>query len=172
MKERHGIVTLVGNPVTLVGHEVKVGDKAPDFEVIDNDMQPMSLSGYKGKVLVIVSVHSLDTSVCDTEVKRFNKEAVNLGSDVEMLTISMDLPFTQKRWCGATGVDRVVTASDHKQASFGEAYGVLIKEARLLARAVFVVDREGIIRHIHVVKEVAQEPDYDEILTEVKKIVA
>ena len=171
MKERSGIITLNGNPLTLLGNEIKVGNEAPDFEVIDNDLSVVSFSSYQGKVCVLSSVPSLDTPVCDTETRRFNKEAERLGSDVAILTISMDLPFAQKRWCGAAGVDAVITLSDHRDTSFGTSYGVLIKELRLLARAIFVVDRKGIIRYIQIVNEISNEPDYDEVLAEVKQLL-
>ena len=168
MVERSGDVTMKGNPLTLVGPALKVGDKAPDFVVLNNDLAPVSLSAYSGKVCIISSVPSLDTPVCDMETRRFNQEAGNLGRDVVVLTISMDLPFAQKRWCGAAGVDKVVTLSDHRDASFGSAYGVLIKELRLLARSVFVVDKKGVIRYIQVVRELTQEPDYEAVLRAVK----
>lgn len=171
MEEHAGKITMRGNPLTLVGKELKVGDQAPDFRVLDNDLSPVQLSSYRGKICVISSVPSLDTPVCDMETRRFNDEAGKLGPDVVILTISMDLPFAQKRWCGAAGVDRVTTLSDHLDASFGEAFGVLIKELRLLARAVFVVDREGIVQYIQLVKEVADEPDYDAVLDAVGKLV-
>jgi thiol peroxidase len=171
MQERTGIITMKGNPLTLLGPELKTGDGAPDFEVLDNNLKPVGLNAYQGKVRVLVSVPSLDTPVCDLETRRFNQEAAELGQDVAILTISMDLPFAQKRWCGAAGVDRVVTLSDHRQASFGAAYGVLIKELRLLARTVFVVDRQGVIRYIQVVKEVGQEPDYGPVLQAVQKLI-
>ena len=172
MKERQGIITMKGNPLTLVGNELKVGEPAPDFDALDNDLTPVRLSSFRGKVLVISSVPSLDTPVCDQETKRVDEEAGNLGSaDVQILTISMDLPFAQKRWHGATGVDQVITLSDHRDAAFGKAYGVLIKELRLLARAVFVVDREGIIRHIQLVKEVTEEPDYNQALDALKGLL-
>jgi len=171
MEEHTGIITMRGNPLTIVGRELKVGDTAPDCEVLDNDLSPAKLSSFRGKVCVISSVPSLDTPVCDMETRRFNEEAGKLGEDVQILTISMELPFAQKRWCGAAGVDKVITLSDHRDASFGTAYGVLIKELRLLARAVFVLDREGIIRYIQVVKEVADEPDYDAVLEAVDKLV-
>jgi thiol peroxidase len=161
-------VTMKGNPLTLVGNEVKVGQPAPDFEVIANDMSSVKPSSFKGKVCIICSVPSLDTSVCDMETRRFNEEAGKLGSDVVVLTISMDLPFAQKRWCGAAGVKNVQTLSDHRDASFGKAYGVLIKELRLLARAVFVVDKNGTIRYIQIVNEVASEPNYEAALKAVK----
>ena len=160
-----------GNPLTLVGQELKEGDPAPDFEVLDNGLSPVKLSSFKGKVCVISSVPSLDTPVCDMETRRFNQEAGKLSADVQILTISMDLPFAQKRWCGAAGVDKVVTLSDHRNASYGTTYGVLIKELRLLARAVFVLDREGIIRYIQIVKETTEEPDYEAVLDAVNKLV-
>jgi thiol peroxidase len=170
MMERPGAATLQGNPVTLLGEELKAGDAAPDFTVLDNDLNPVSLGDFKGKVLVIASVPSLDTPTCDMETRRFNTEASSLGG-VHILTLSMDLPFAQKRWCGAAGVERVQTLSDHRDASFGLAYGVLIKEMRLLAREVFVVDSQGIIRYVQLVKEISQEPDYDAVLAEVKKLL-
>ena len=171
MEERTGIITMKGNPLTLMGKEVKMGDSAPDFEVLDNDLTPVKLSSFRGKICVISSVPSLDTPVCDMETRRFNQEAGKLNADVQILTISMDLPFAQKRWCGAAGVDKVVTLSDHRTASFGTAYGVLIKELRLLARSVFVVDREGILRYTQMVKEIAEEPDYEAIIDAVTPLV-
>jgi thiol peroxidase len=171
MQERDGIVTMKGNPITLMGTELQVGDKAPDFVAIDNDLNPVSFDSFRGKVCIVSSVPSLDTPVCDMETRRFNDEAGRLGDNVEILTISMDLPFAQKRWCGAAGVDRVQTLSDHRDAAFGQAYGVLIKGFRLLARAVFVVDKEGTIRYMELVKEIASEPDYDSVLTAVKELV-
>jgi thiol peroxidase len=171
MEERKGVVTLHGNPLTLLGPGLKAGDEAPDFEVLTNDLQPFHLSSLRGKVVIISSVPSLDTPVCDTETREFNKRASGLGDGVEILTISMDLPFAQKRWCGAAGVERVTTLSDHRNASFGEAYGVLIKELRLLARVVFVVDGDGAIRYVQVVKEVGEEPDYDAVIDAAKGII-
>lgn len=170
MKERKGIVMMKGNPMTLQGEELKVGDKAPDFEVLDNNLKPVKLSSFKGKTLIISAVTSLDTSVCDTETRRFNQEAVNLGDEVEVLTISMDLPYAQRRWCGAAGIDRVKVLSDHREASFGMAYGVLIKELRLLARVIFVVDKTGIVRYVQTVNEIASEPDYNAVIDAVKKL--
>ena len=171
MQERDGLVTMKGNPITIMGTELQVGDRAPDFVAIDNDLNPVSFDSFRGKVCIVSSVPSLDTPVCDMETRRFNDEAGRLGDDVEILTISMDLPFAQKRWCGAAGVDRVQTLSDHRDAAFGQAYGVLIKGLRLLARAVFVVDKEGTIRYMDLVKEIASEPDYDSLLTAVKELV-
>ena len=170
MEEHTGIITMKGNPLTLIGKEPKVGDSAPEFEVRDNDLSPVKLSSYRGKICIISSVPSLDTPVCDMETRRFNQEADKLSEDIQILTISMDLPFAQKRWCGAAGIDKVVTLSDHFNASFGTAYGVLIKELRLLARCVFVVDREGIIRYIQMVKEITEEPDYDAIMNAVNNL--
>ncbi len=171
MMERTGLVTFGGNPMTLVGTELKVGDDAPDVEVIDNDLQPVRLSTYKGKVAIVAAVASLDTGTCDVETRRFNQEVGKLGDDVVVLTISMDLPFAQKRWCGAAGVATVKTFSDHRAAAFGEAWGVLMKELRLLARAVFVVDREGDIRYVEVLGEVGDEPDYDAALKAAKELL-
>jgi thiol peroxidase len=168
MKERTGVITMKGNPLTLTGNEVKVGQKAPDCEVTANDLSMVKLSSFRGKVCVISAVPSLDTKVCDIETRRFNEEAGKLGSDVVVLTISMDLPFAQKRWCGAAGIDKVQTLSDYRDASFGKSYGVLIKELHLLARTVFVVDKEGVIRYIQMVPEETQEPKYDEVLKAVK----
>jgi thioredoxin-dependent peroxiredoxin len=171
MSERPGAITMKGNPLTLVGQEVNVGDKAPDFEVVANDLSSFKFSSMQGKVAIICSVPSLDTPVCDIETRRFNDEAATLGPDVAILTISMDLPFAQKRWCGAAGVEGLTTYSDHRDASFGMAYGVLIKELRLLARAVFVVDKGGVVRYSQLVKEVASEPDYDAVLQALAKVV-
>lgn len=168
MQERKGIITMKGNPLTLLGKEVKVGDMAPDFEVIANDMSTVKFSLYRGKVCIICSVPSLDTAVCDMETRRFNEEAGELGSAVTVLTISMDLPFAQKRWCGAAGVENIQTLSDYRKASFGMAYGVLIKELRLLARAVFVVDADGVVRYVQIVNELTNEPDYEAVLNAVK----
>ena len=162
MQERAGLVTMKGNPLTLMGSELRVGNKAPDFIALDNDMSQVSLESFRGKVCIISSVPSLDTPVC---------EASRLGDDVVVLTISMDLPFAQKRWCGAAGVDRVVTLSDHRDGSFGQAYGVLIKDLRLLARAVFVLDKEGTIRYLELVKEIASEPDYEAVLAAVAELI-
>ncbi len=168
MTERAGAVILGGRPATLLGNELKAGDAAPDFTAVGNDMKPVRLADFRGKVVAISAVPSLDTPICDMETRRFNAEAANLGSDVVILTVSMDLPFAQKRWCGAAGVDRVITVSDHRDASFGTAYGVLIKDVRLLARAVFVVDRQGVIRYTQLVKETGTEPDYAPVLEAVK----
>jgi len=172
MTERTGLVTMMGNPITLVGNEVKVGEKAPDVELTANDLGPVELSSlWKGKVCIITSVPSLDTPVCDTETRRFNEEATAMGADVVVLAVSMDLPFAQERWCGAAGVKNVQTLSDHREAAFGQAYGLLLGDLRLLARAVFVVDREGIIRYVELVKEVASEPNYEAALNAARELM-
>jgi thioredoxin-dependent peroxiredoxin len=170
MKERAGLVTMRGNPLTLLGNEVKVGDAAPDFTVIDTDLKPVEFSSYNGKVCIISSVPSLDTPVCDASTRKFNKEAAGLAEDVAILTISMDLPFAQARWRGAAGVKAVKTLSDHRDASFGTGYGLLIKELRLLARAVFVVDRDGKVDYMEIVPEIADQPNYEAAIAAVKKL--
>jgi len=171
MNERTYLVTMKGNPVTLVGIEVQVGEPAPQFVVLDNDLSPVSFSSYRGRVCMISSVPSLDTPVCDLETKLFNEKAGQLDSDIAILTISMDLPFAQKRWCAAAGIDKVQTLSDHRDASFGRAFGVLIKELRLLARAVFLVDREGTVQYVDLVKEIADEPDYEALWNGLKTLL-
>ena len=171
MEERTGVITIKGGPLTLVGDEVKVGDAAPDFEVLDNELSPVKLSEFGGKVCIISSVPSLDTPVCDVMTRRFNEEAGGLGEDVAVLTISMDLPFAQKRWCGAAGVSNVQVLSDHRDAGFATAYGLLIKELRLLARAVLVVDKGGVVRYIELVNELTEEPNYDAALAATKELL-
>lgn len=171
MDERSGKITMKGNPLTLMGQELNIGDTAPDVVLANNDLAPVSLSSYGGKVCIISSVPSLDTPVCDMETRRFNEEAGALGDDVAIITVSMDLPFAQKRWCGAAGVDKVITLSDYADMSFGNAYGVLIKELKLLARSVFVLDRQGVIQYIQLVNEVTDEPAYQEILDAVGKLM-
>ncbi len=162
-------VTIKGNPITLLGKEVEVGQTAPDATLVANDLSTFTLSSLKGKKIILSVVHSLDTGICDIETKRFNKEAARLD-DVVILTVSMDLPFAQKRWCGAAGVDKVKTLSDHRDASFGENYGVLIKGSRLLARAIFIIDQSFKIAYKQIVPEVATEPNYDDVLKAIKKI--
>ncbi len=171
MTERTGEITFQGNPLTLIGTEINVGDAVTDVTLLANDLSPTQLSSYKGKVCVISVVPSLDTPVCDMQTRKFNQEAGNLGEDVVILTVSMDLPFAQSRWCGAAGVEKVVTLSDHREAAFGEAFGLLIKELRLLARAVLVVDKDGTVRYVQLVKEVTEEPDYNAVIEAVKKLV-
>lgn len=171
MAERTGVVFMKGNTLTLLGKELKVGDLAPDFEVLDNELKTVKLSSLKGRVLVISSVQSLDTVVCHMETVRFNAEASKLGQDVKIVTISMDLPFAQKRWADETASKNVLLLSDHKEANFGNNYGVLIKELRLLARTIFIVDRQGKISYIQYVKETSDEPDYDDVLEAIRKTV-
>jgi thiol peroxidase len=163
-------VNFKGHPLALSGTEVKAGDKAPDFSLVTNDLAEVSLKDYAGKVLILCSVPSLDTPTCDLETRRFNQEAVALGPDIRILTVSMDLPFAQKRWCGAAGVTAVQTLSDHRQASFGLGYGVLLEPLRLLARAVFVVDKGGVVAHAQIVPEVSSEPDYAAALAAAKAL--
>jgi thiol peroxidase len=172
MREKKGVVTFHGAPLTLLGEVAAVGAKAPDFTALTNDLAPVGLSDFTEKVLVVVSVPSVDTPVCDLETRRFNAEATGLGPDVRILVVSMDLPFAQKRWCAAAGVDRVTTLSDHAQASFGTAYGVLIKELRLLARAVFVLDAARDVTYVQVVPEIGSEPDYAAVLAAAKAALA
>lgn len=160
-----------GNPLTLLGPEITAGMAAPDFSVVDTDLGPVSLSNFKGKVVIVSAVPSLDTPVCDMETRRFNQEAQNLGDKVKVLTVSMDLPFAQKRWCGNAGVENVQTVSDYQTASFGQAYGVLIDGLRLLARAIFVIDAGGKVAYVQIVPELTHEPDYDAVLGAVKKLL-
>jgi len=171
MTERKGAVTMRGNPITLVGPELKVGEAAPDFKLIGNDMKPVTLADTAGKVRILSAVPSLDTPVCDMETRKFNQEAANLPG-VEILTVSMDLPFAQKRWCGAAGVSNVRTLSDYQDHSFGPAYGVLIQELKLEARAVFVLDKNNTVRYVEYVKEVTEQPNYDAALAAAKKLAA
>jgi thiol peroxidase len=161
--ERPGATTLKGNPLTLVGPELKAGDKAPDFSLTDNSLKTVTLGDTGSHVRIISVVPSLDTPVCDAQTKRFNEEAAKL-SGVDIITVSMDLPFAQKRWCGQFGVDQVKMLSDHKDGSFGSNYGTLIKELRIESRAIFVLDQQNRIKHVEYVKEVADFPNYDAAL--------
>jgi thioredoxin-dependent peroxiredoxin len=160
-------ITFKNNPVTLLGNEVKVGDTAPDFTVLANDMSPVTLGDSKGSVRLISVVPSIDTGVCDAQTRRFNEEATSLGN-VKVLTVSVDLPMAQKRWCGANGIENVQTVSDHRDLSFGEAYGVHIKELRLLARAVFVVDSNDKVTYVEYVSEATNHPNYEAAIEAVK----
>lgn len=163
-------VTFKGNPVTLLGNEVKVGQSAPDFKVQKIDLTEYTLSGSSGKTRIVASVPSLDTPVCDLETKRFNQEAAKLPN-VEIVCVSMDLPFAQKRWCGAASVDKVITASDHREASFARNYGVLIGGGpldRLTARAVFVIGPDDKVRHVEYVKDITEHPNYEAVLAAAK----
>lgn len=153
-------VTFKGNPVTLIGNEVKVGDKAPDFKVLANDLSEVFLADSKGQIRIISVVPSIDTGVCDAQTRRFNKEAALL-ENVKVLTISVDLPFAQKRWCGANGIENVQMLSDHRDLSFGEAYGVVIQELRLLTRAVFVIDSNDEVTYVEYVSEATNHPNYE-----------
>ena len=169
-QEKPNAVTFKGNPLTLIGPDIKVGDKAPNFQVIAKDLSPVTLDSSKGKVRLISVVPSLDTPVCDQQTRRFNEEAAKLPSSVEVLTVSADLPFAQARFCGAANIDRVKTLSDHRELSFGQAYGVLIKELKLLARSVFVIDAADRVQYLEIVKEVTNHPNYDAALAAVRKV--
>jgi len=168
--ERKGIVTLQGNPLTLIGPELNAGSHAPDFTVLDAELKPISLKDFSGKTRIISVTPSLDTPVCDLQLRRFNTEAAKMQGDVVVLNISMDLPFAISRFCTSAGIDMVKALSDHRDASFGTAYGLLIKELRLLARAIFVIDKNDVIRYKEIVPEIANQPDYDKALEAVKKI--
>jgi thiol peroxidase len=167
--ERAGAATSRGNPLTLIGPALKPGDNAPDFDVIDNSLSPVNLEKTGSAVRIFSVVPSLDTPVCDAQTKRFNDETAKMPG-VEVYTVSMDLPFAQKRWCGAFGVDKVKMLSDHRNASFGTSYGTLIKELRIESRAIFVVDRSNVIRYVEYVKEVADFPDYEAALKAAKAL--
>ena len=160
MRKNMANITFKGNSVTLIGSEVKVGDQAPDFTVLANDLSPVTLQDSKGSVRLISVVPSLDTGVCDAQTRRFNEEAAKL-ENVKILTVSVDLPFAQKRWCGANGIENVQTVSDHRDLSFAEAYGVGIQELRLLARAVFVVDANDKVTYVEYVSEATDHPNYE-----------
>lgn len=170
-EERKGVVSFAGKPVTLIGPEIKVGDKAPDFVVQTVGLQQVTMKDFENKVRLISVVPSLDTGVCDMQTRRFNKEATDLGNHVVVLTISADLPFAQKRWCGAAGVDRVETLSDHLLMSFGDAWGTHIKEHRLESRAVFVVDAKGTVTYAEYVPDASQHPNYDAAIDAVRKLM-
>jgi len=164
-------VTFKNNPVTLVGNEVKVGDQAPDFTVLANDLSPVTLKDSEGKVRLISVVPSLDTGVCDAQTRRFNEEVAALGEAVAFYTVSADLPFAQKRWCAAAGLEGVHTVSDHRDLSFGEAYGVHMQELRLLARSVFVIDSKGTVTYVEYVPEGTSHPDYEAAIEAVKTLI-
>jgi thiol peroxidase len=170
MSER--TVTMKGQPMTLAGQELAVGQPAPDVELTAVDLSKKKLSAYRGKVVVLCTVPSLDTSVCDAQTRRFNEEATALGEDVVVLTVSMDLPFAAKRWCGAAGVDRVECLSDYADHSFGQAYGLRVEPIGLLARSVSVIDRQGEVVYHQLVPEIAQEPDYEPALAAAKAAAA
>jgi len=168
--ERKGIITFMGNPLTLVGTEVKVGSKAPDFSVLEKDLSDVKLADFAGKVKIISVTPSLDTPVCDLQAKTFEKEAGKLPENVVVVNISMDLPFAIARFSEGAKIGNIRTLSDYRDASFGNAYGVLIKELRLLARSIFVVDKSDVVRYVEVVPEVTNQPDYTKALEEAKKL--
>lgn len=170
-QEREGVVTFKGNPVTLLGPDVTEGMPAPDFRVVDNALQPVTLADSAGKIRLITAVPSIDTQVCDTMTRTFNQRAAALGDKVAVYTISMDLPFAQKRWCGAAGIEGIQTLSDYQERSFGSNYGLLIKQLMLLARAVFVIDSQDMIAYRQLVPEVTAEPDYEEAIQAVQKLL-
>ena len=169
--ERENVITFQGGPLTLVGNEIAVGQTAPDFTAAANDLSPYKLSDDKGKVVIISSVPSLDTPVCDTQTRKFNEAAASLGENVVIVTVSMDLQFAQARWCGAAGVEQVKTVSDYNGVDFGNKYGLLIKELHLLTRAVLVVDPQETVQYYQLVPEVTDEPDYDAALEAAKKLL-
>jgi thiol peroxidase len=168
--ERKGAVTLKGNPMTLIGPELRVGDKAPDFSCIDNTLKPVTLAGTAGRVRIFSVVPSLDTPVCDAQTKRFNEEAARTPG-MEIYTISVDLPFGQKRYCNNYGIDNIKMLSDHRDTSFGENYGTLIKELRIESRAIFVLDKDDVLHHVQYVKEVGEHPDYESALKTARSLV-
>ncbi len=168
MSERNGAATFKGNPLTLIGPELKAGDKAPDFKVLGGDLSEVNLASFKGKTVLISVVPSLDTPVCDMQTKRFNEEASKLPADVTVVTISTDLPFAQARWCGAANADKIKFLSDHRDTAFGQAYGVLIKELRLLSRSIFIVGPDQKLQYVEYVKEVTQHPNYEKALGALK----
>ncbi|VAW32223.1 Thiol peroxidase, Tpx-type [hydrothermal vent metagenome] len=168
--ERFGAVTLQGNKLTVRGDVLSVGDKAPDFKLTANDMSKVSLQDSAGKVRLISVVPSLETGICDVQTRRLNVEASALGKDVAILTVSVDIPFAQKRWCGAAGVDQVQVLSDHMDMNFGDAYGTHVAELRLEQRAIFVVDGDDTVQYVEYVPEIAQHPDYEAALTAVRQL--
>jgi thiol peroxidase len=168
--ERTGMVTMKGSPLTLSGNELKVGNKAPDFTVLDGELKEIGLNDFSGKIKIISVTPSLDTPVCDMQARRFNQDAANLPDDIVVINISMDLPFAISSFCTMAGIDKVKGYSDHRDASFGNAYGVLIKEARLLARSIFVIDKDDAIKYIEIVPELTEQPDYDRALDAVRKL--
>ncbi|MBN2984786.1 MULTISPECIES: thiol peroxidase [Cohnella] len=170
-QERAGAATFKGNPITLIGPELKAGDQAPDFVLNKNLLETVSLKDFAGKIKLISVVPSIDTGVCDAQTRRFNEEASKLGDDVVVLTVSADLPFAQARWCGAAGVDRVVMLSDYKDNNFGKSYGVLIKEFQLDLRSIFVLDKNDQITYVEVLGEMTEHPNYESAVAAVKSLL-
>jgi len=171
MEKNSSKVTFKGNPVTLLGKAVKVGDKAPAFSVIDSGLSLRSLSDYAGKVKVIAVYPSIDTGVCAAQNRKFNEIASGLSGEVVVLSVSCDLPFAQSRFCAAEGLKNVITLSDHKEVDFGLKYGFLIEELRLLARGTVIIDRNDVVRYVEYVPEIAQEPDYEAALQVIRQLV-
>lgn len=169
--ERKDVITMKGNTLTLIGPELKVGDSAPDFKVLDSALKEFTLSSFAGKTKLFSTTPSLDTPVCDAQVRRFNEEASKYSDQVVIINVSMDLPFALSRFCQSKNIDKVITLSDHRDASFGSAYGVLIKELRLLARSIFIVDSDSKIRYVEILKEVTNPPNYDKALKALSEIV-
>ncbi len=168
--ETPGGVTLKGNPLTIIGTKRSVGEKAPDFKLVANDLSTVTLADSAGKVRLISVVPSLDTGICDAQTRRFNEEAAKFGDNVVFYTVSAEHPFNQKRWCGAAGIDRVQVVSDHMDMNFGTAYGTYIKELRLEQRSIFIIDADDTIRYVEYVPEVAQHPDYEAALSALKEV--
>ena len=171
MEKRTGVVTFAGNPIALLGKEVKVGDKAPAFTLLDNGLGEKTLADYTGKVKVISVVPSLDTGVCDAQTRWFNQNVSKLGENVVVLTVSVDLPFAQKRWCGAAGIDQVETLSDHRDLSFGENYGFILEGLRLLSRGIVVIDKDDVVRYVEYVPEVTSAVNFDAAEAATKELV-
>ena len=171
MEKRTGVVTFAGNPIALLGKEVKVGDKAPAFTLLDNGLGEKTLADYAGKVKVISVVPSLDTGVCDAQTRWFNQNVSKLGDNVVVLTVSVDLPFAQKRWCGAAGIDQLETLSDHRDLSFGENYGFILEGLRLLSRGIVVIDKDDVVRYVEYVPEVTSAVNFDAAEAATKALV-
>lgn len=171
VREKTGMVTFKGNPITLLGDDILEGSQAPEFRVVANDLSPVTLADSAGKVRLISALPSLDTGVCDTMGRKFNESAAALPDSVVVYTISLDLPFAQKRWCGSAGIERLKTLSDYQDRSFGLNYGVLMKELKLLARSVWVIGKDGVVAYRQIVPEGTHEPDYDAALAAVRKLL-
>ncbi|NJD55341.1 MAG: thiol peroxidase [Nitrospirae bacterium] len=168
--ERSGVITFQGSPLTLIGPALRAGERAPGFSVIDGELKPVSLKDFDGKTKIISVTPSLDTPVCDLQLRRFNAEAAKMPGDRVVLNISMDLPFAIARFCTSAGIDKVKALSDHREASFGAAYGVLIKELRLLARSIFIIDKNDVIQYVEIVPDITSHPDYDKALSAAAKL--